>query len=81
MEALCTVLGDAEPTLTVFRCGQNDCRFDTVVQLRGWHDLRCDRRLAIRGRRDSDCSGVEVRCAAWAGLSSWTWRGSRTSKV
>jgi hypothetical protein len=49
MEALCTVLGDAEPTLTVFRCGQNDCRFDTVVQLRGWHDLRCDRRLAIRG--------------------------------
>ena len=40
MEALCTVLGDAEPTLTVFRCGQNDCRFDTVVQLRRWHDLR-----------------------------------------
>ena len=42
MEAVCTVLVDAEPTLTVFRCGQNDSRFDTVVQLRGWHDLKCD---------------------------------------
>ena len=30
-----------EPTITVFRCGQNDCRFDTVVELRGWHDLKC----------------------------------------
>jgi hypothetical protein len=29
-----------EPTITVFRCGQNDCRFDTVV-MRGWHDLKC----------------------------------------